>query len=285
MRALIITKSITNRDHSSIDKYFNEISRFPLISAREEAELSRRIKSGDAEALTRLVNANLRFVVSVSKQYQHQGVSLGDLINEGNLGLVTAARRFDESKGFKFISYAVWWIRQSITFAIAEQSRIVHLPYNHVTMLSKLSKVHSGLEQKNGRPLSVEELAEDLDVSVEKIAELMSYEGRKVSLDQPLSSEGEATLLDTIQVKDSGYDRFIFESSITKDVKRSMAFLSKREQNLISSYFGLNAGKPLTLEEIAKAHCLSVEHVRRLKDAALARIRNSSNARLLQSYL
>ncbi|HTD40819.1 MAG TPA: RNA polymerase sigma factor RpoD/SigA, partial [Mucilaginibacter sp.] len=252
MRQLVISKSITQREYKSLDKYFNEIDKIGLLSTQEEVMLARRIKEGDQAALERLTKTNLRFVVSVAKQYQNQGLTLGDLINEGNMGLIIAAKRYDETKGFKFISYAVWWIRQSIITAIAEHARMVRLPYNQLTMLSKLYKAYAKLEQEYGRKPCSEELAEYLEIPVEKVVELSNKSGINVSIDEPYGEDDDYTLLDILQSNDSCPDCYVVHDSIIKEIQHSLKVLSKRDRELLVMFFGLGAFSPLSLEEIGK---------------------------------
>jgi RNA polymerase primary sigma factor len=285
MRQLKITQSITNRESQSLDKYLSEIAKVDLITAQEEVILAQKIREGDQAALERLTKTNLRFVVSVAKQYQNQGLTLGDLINEGNLGLIKAAKRFDETKGFKFISYAVWWIRQSILSAVAEQSRIVRLPLNQVGSLSKIRKSSSKLEQQFERPPTPEELAEDLETTAEKIADALSNSGRHISVDAPFITGEENTLLDVLQSTDAGTDDDLMIDSLTQEIKRSLGILAERERQVIVLFFGLNSTSAHSLEEIGEKFNLTRERVRQIKDKALLRLRQNSKSRLLQSYL
>jgi len=272
MRQLKITQSITNRESQSLDKYLHEIGKVDLITAEEEVVLAQRIREGDQVALEKLTKTNLRFVVSVAKQYQNQGLTLGDLINEGNLGLIKAAKRFDETKGFKFISYAVWWIRQSILQAIAEQSRIVRLPLNQVGSLSKISKAFSRLEQEYEREPSPEELADILD-------------GRHVSMDAPFVQGEENTLLDVLENRDPDTDSILIDESLSEEIKRSLATLTEREREIIALFFGLGSNHQLSLEEIGDKFQLTRERVRQIKDKALQRLLHTSRSRILKSYL
>jgi len=274
MRQLKITQSITNRESQSLDKYLHEIGKVDLITAEEEVILAQKIREGDQAALERLTKTNLRFVVSVAKQYQNQGLTLGDLINEGNLGLIKAAKRFDETKGFKFISYAVWWIRQSILQAIAEQSRIVRLPLNQVGSLSKISKAFSKLEQEFEREPSPEELADILETTVDKISDTLSNSGRHVSMDAPFVQGEENTLLDVLE-----------NESLSEEIKRSLSTLTEREREIVVLFFGLGANSPLSLEEIGEKFNLTRERVRQIKDKALQRLRHTSRSKILKSYL
>ena len=285
MRQLVISKSITQREYKSLDKYFNEIDKIDLISTQEEVMLARRIKQGDQAALERLTKTNLRFVVSVAKQYQNQGLTLGDLINEGNMGLIIAAKRYDETKGFKFISYAVWWIRQSIITAIAEDARIVRLPYNQLTMLSKLYKAVAKLEQVYGRKPSNEELAEFMEISAEKILELQGKSGANVSIDEPFNEDDDYTLLDVLQNSEPYADHYVVHDSVRKEIQYSLKVLSKRDRELLTMFFGLGSFSPLSLEEIGKRFNVTKEHVGRLKEKALDKLRNCSNAPVLMSCL
>jgi RNA polymerase primary sigma factor len=285
MRQIKITQSITNRESQSLEKYLHEIGKVDLITAQEEVILAQKIREGDQAALERLTKTNLRFVVSVAKQYQNQGLTLGDLINEGNLGLIKAAKRFDETKGFKFISYAVWWIRQSILSAIAEQSRIVRLPLNQVGSLSKIHKSASKLEQQFERQPTPEELAEDLESTVEKISDSLSNSGRHVSVDAPFIAGEENTLLDVLQSSDAGTDNDLMIDSLSQEIKRSLSILAERDREVIMLFFGLGSNSAHSLEEIGEKFNLTRERVRQIKDKALMRLRQNSKAQLLQSYL
>jgi len=285
MRQLKITQSITNRESQSLDKYLHEIGKVDLITAEEEVILAQKIREGDQAALERLTKTNLRFVVSVAKQYQNQGLTLGDLINEGNLGLIKAAKRFDETKGFKFISYAVWWIRQSILQAIAEQSRIVRLPLNQVGSLSKISKAFSRLEQEFEREPSPEELAETLETTVEKISDTLSNSGRHVSMDAPFVQGEENTLLDVLENDNPNTDSNLMDESLSEEIKRSLSTLTEREREIIVLFFGLSTNHPLSLEEIGEKFNLTRERVRQIKDKALQRLRHTSRSKILKSYL
>ena len=285
MRQLKITKQVTNRDTPSLDKYLHEIGKEDLISAEEEVELARRIKQGDEKALNRLVKANLRFVVSVSKQYQNQGLSLPDLINEGNLGLIKAAQRFDETRGFKFISYAVWWIRQSIMQAINEQSRIVRLPLNQVSSLSKYNKAVSEFEQKNQRKPSEEELAELLDLPKEKVVDTMRVSGRHVSVDAPFIQGEENNLLDVLENDDSPIaDGLLMKESLSKEIERAFSTLTERERTILRLSFGIGC-QEMSLEEIGEKYGLTRERVRQIREKAIRRLRNTSRSNLLKAYL
>ena len=285
MRQLKITQSITNRESQSLDKYLHEIGKVDLITAEEEVILAQKIREGDQAALERLTKTNLRFVVSVAKQCQNQGLTLGDLINEGNLGLIKAAKRFDETKGFKFISYAVWWIRQSILQAIAEQSRIVRLPLNQVGSLSKISKAFSKLEQEFEREPSPEELADILETTVDKISDTLSNSGRHVSMDAPFVQGEENTLLDVLENHEPNTDSNLINESLSEEIKRSLSTLTEREREIVVLFFGLGANSPLSLEEIGEKFNLTRERVRQIKDKALQRLRHTSRSKILKSYL
>lgn len=285
MRQLKITQSITNRESQSLDKYLHEIGKVDLITAEEEVILAQKIREGDQAALERLTKTNLRFVVSVAKQYQNQGLTLGDLINEGNLGLIKAAKRFDETKGFKFISYAVWWIRQSILQAIAEQSRIVRLPLNQVGSLSKISKAFSKLEQEYEREPSPEELADTLETTVDKISDTLSNSGRHVSMDAPFVNGEENTLLDVLGNKEPNTDSLLIDESLAEEIKRSLSSLTEREREILMLFFGLGGSSPFSLEEIGEKFNLTRERVRQIKDKALQRLRHTSRSKILKSYL
>ena len=285
MRQLKITKSITNRESASLDKYLQEIGREDLITVEEEVELAQRIKNGDRVALEKLTRANLRFVVSVAKQYQNQGLSLPDLINEGNLGLIKAAEKFDETRGFKFISYAVWWIRQSILQALAEQSRIVRLPLNQVGSLNKINKAFSKFEQQNERKPSAEELAEELDIPVDKIADTMKVSGRHVYVDAPFVEGEDNSLLDVMINDDSpNADRVLINESLSKEIERALSTLSEREHEIVKKFFGIGIPE-MTLEEIGDEFGLTRERVRQIKEKAIRRLRQSSKSKLLKTYL
>ncbi|GAB4134716.1 MAG: RNA polymerase sigma factor RpoD/SigA [Bacteroidia bacterium] len=286
MRQLKITKSITNRESASLDKYLQEIGREDLITAEEEVMLAKRIREGDEVALAKLVKANLRFVVSVSKQYQNQGLSLPDLINEGNLGLIKAARRFDETRGFKFISYAVWWIRQSILQALAEQSRIVRLPLNQVGSLNKINKAYSRLEQEYEREPTAEELSQVLELPEDKVADTMRVSGRHVSMDAPLLNGEDNSLLDVLVNHDSPRaDRELMNESLQREIERSLSTLTERERDVIKLFFGIGCQHGLTLEEIGAKFDLTRERVRQIKEKAIRRLRHSSRSKLLKTYL
>ncbi|MFM2101299.1 MAG: hypothetical protein RIR05_285 [Bacteroidota bacterium] len=286
MRQLKITKSITNRESASLDKYLQEIGREELITAEEEVVLAKKIKDGDQRALEKLTRANLRFVVSVAKQYQNQGLSLPDLINEGNLGLIKAARRFDETRGFKFISYAVWWIRQSILQALAEQSRIVRLPLNQVGSLNKINKAYSKLEQQYEREPSAEELAEILDLPIDKVSDTMKVSGRHVSMDAPFANGEESSLLDVLVNADSPKaDNGLMNESLSREIDRALSTLTDRERDVVKLFFGIGLNHGLTLEEIGDKFDLTRERVRQIKEKAIRRLRHSSRSKLLQQYL
>jgi RNA polymerase primary sigma factor len=286
MRQLKISKQITNRESQSLDKYLQEIGKVDLLTADEEVVLAKRIREGDQLALEKLTKANLRFVVSVAKQYQNQGLSLGDLINEGNLGLIKAAQRFDETRGFKFISYAVWWIRQSILQALAEQSRIVRLPLNRVGSLNKISKTFSELEQKFEREPSPEELAEVLEVSASEVVDTMKISGRHVSMDAPFVQGEENSLLDVLENDgDEKPDDGLMNDSLRKEVQRALSTLTSREADVISLYFGLNGEHAMTLEEIGEKFNLTRERVRQIKEKAIRRLRHTSRSKTLKPYL
>ena len=286
MRQLKISKQITNRESQSLDKYLQEIGKVDLLTPDEEVELARRIREGDQLALEKLTKANLRFVVSVSKQYQNQGLTLGDLINEGNLGLIKAAQRFDETRGFKFISYAVWWIRQSILQALAEQSRIVRLPLNRVGSLNKISKTFSDLEQKYEREPSPEELAEVLELSADEVVDTLKISGKHVSMDAPFIQGEENSLLDVLENDgDVKPDFGLMNDSLRREVMRTLSTLTQREADVVTLYFGLNGESPLTLEEIGERFGLTRERVRQIKEKAIRRLRHSSRSKPLKPYL
>ena len=285
MRQLKITKSITNRESASLDKYLQEIGKEDLITVEEEVELAQRIRKGDQKALEKLTRANLRFVVSVAKQYQNQGLSLPDLINEGNLGLIKAAEKFDETRGFKFISYAVWWIRQSILQALAEQSRIVRLPLNQVGSLNKINKAFSRFEQENERRPSPEELADSLDLPAEKVADTLRVSGRHIPVDAPFVEGEDNSLLDVLVNDDSPIaDRTLINESLSTEVERALSTLTERERDIIKLFFGINT-QEMTLEEIGEKFGLTRERVRQIKEKAIRRLRHSSRSKLLKTYL
>lgn len=286
MRQLKISKQITNRESQSLDKYLQEIGKVDLLTPDEEVTLAQKIREGDQVALEKLTKANLRFVVSVAKQYQNQGLSLGDLINEGNLGLIKAAKRFDETRGFKFISYAVWWIRQSILQALAEQSRIVRLPLNRVGSLNKISKSFSELEQKFEREPSPEEIAEVLDLTTSEVVDTLKISGRHVSVDAPFVQGEENRLLDVLEDEDEASpDEGLLSESLRKEVQRALSTLTKREGDVITFYFGLNGEQALTLEEIGEKFALTRERVRQIKEKAIRRLRHTSRSKALKPYL
>ena len=281
-----VAKQYTNRESQSLDKYLQEIGRVELLDPEEEIELARRIKKGDQKALEKLTKANLRFVVSVAKQYQNQGLSLGDLINEGNLGLIKAAKRFDETRGFKFISYAVWWIRQSILQALAEQSRIVRLPLNRVGALNKIGKAFSTLEQEFEREPSASELAEELDMSLFEVADTLKISGRHLSMDAPFAQGEDNRLLDVIQDERTPLpDHALIKESLSKEVERALGTLTEREAEVIRLYFGLGREHSLTLEEIGEKFQLTRERVRQIKEKAIRRLRHASRSKQLRAYL
>ncbi|MBR5470405.1 MAG: sigma-70 family RNA polymerase sigma factor [Paludibacteraceae bacterium] len=285
MRQLKITKSITNRENASLDKYLQEIGREDLITVEEEVELAQRIRKGDQKALEKLTRANLRFVVSVAKQYQNQGLSLPDLIDEGNLGLIKAAEKFDETRGFKFISYAVWWIRQSILQALAEQSRIVRLPLNQIGSLNKISKALAKFEQENERKPSPEELSEKLDIPIEKIADTMKISGRHTSIDAPFVEGEDNSLLDVLVNDDSPVaDNTLMHESLRKEIDRALSTLTERESEIIKMFFGIGC-QEMTLEEIGDNFGLTRERVRQIKEKAIRRLRQSNKSKLLKGYL
>jgi RNA polymerase primary sigma factor len=285
MRQLKITKSITNRESASLDKYLQEIGKEELITVEEEVELAQRIKKGDRQALEMLTRANLRFVVSVAKQYQNQGLSLPDLINEGNLGLIKAAEKFDETRGFKFISYAVWWIRQSILQALAEQSRIVRLPLNQVGSLNKLNKAFNKFEQENERTPTPEEMAETLEIPKEKIADTMRVSGRHVSVDAPFVEGEDNSLLDVLVNNDSPKaDNSLIGESLNREIERALSTLTERERDIIKLFFGIGV-QEMTLEEIGERFGLTRERVRQIKEKAIRRLRHTSRSKLLKDYL
>ncbi|RCK73961.1 MAG: RNA polymerase sigma factor RpoD [Ignavibacteriae bacterium] len=284
--AKIAIKAYSNRESQSLEKYLQEIGKVDLLSQEEEIELARRIKKGDQKALEKLTKANLRFVVSVAKQYQNQGLSLGDLINEGNLGLIKAAKRFDETRGFKFISYAVWWIRQSILQALAEQSRIVRLPLNRVGALNKIGKAFSTLEQEFEREPSASELAQELDMSAYEIADTLKISGRHVSMDAPFVQGEDSRLIDVMQDERSPMpDHELIKESLAKEVERALNTLSDREAEVIRLYFGLGREHSLTLEEIGEKFALTRERVRQIKEKAIRRLRHTSRSKHLRAYL
>ncbi|MBP5426181.1 MAG: RNA polymerase sigma factor RpoD/SigA [Prevotella sp.] len=285
MRQLKITKSITNRESESLEKYLQEIGKEEMISIEEEVELAQRIRKGDRKALERLTRANLRFVVSVAKQYQNQGLSLSDLINEGNLGLIKAAEKFDETRGFKFISYAVWWIRQSILQAIAEQSRIVRLPLNQVGSVNKINRMLSKFEQENERRPSVEEISQEINLPEEKVDEAMNANTRHVSVDAPFTDGDEGSLLDILVNESSPMaDRQLVMESLQAEIKQALRILNERERNVVEAFFGIN-GPELTLEEIGEKYGLTRERVRQIKEKAIRRLREGTKNKMLKAYL
>ncbi|MDF1611036.1 MAG: sigma-70 family RNA polymerase sigma factor [Stygiobacter sp.] len=281
-----IVKQFTNRESQSLDKYLQEIGKVDLLTPEEEIELAIRIRQNDSLALEKLVKANLRFVVSVAKQYQNQGLSLGDLINEGNLGLIKAAKRFDETRGFKFISYAVWWIRQSILQALAEQSRIVRLPLNRVGALNKIGKAYSSLEQEFEREPNAEEIAQELNMDINEISDTLKVAGKAVSMDAPISQGEENRLLDVLEsTEQPSPDSNLITESLKKEIQRALSTLSEREAEVIQLYFGLNRDSALTLEEIGEKFNLTRERVRQIKEKAIRRLRHASRSKNLRAYL
>ncbi|MCK5080419.1 MAG: sigma-70 family RNA polymerase sigma factor [Bacteroidales bacterium] len=286
MRQLKITKQVTNRETASLDKYLQEIGKVELITADEEVALAQRIKQGDRIALEKLTKANLRFVVSVSKQYQNQGLSLPDLINEGNLGLIKAAQRFDETRGFKFISYAVWWIRQSILQALAEQSRIVRLPLNKIGSINKINKAYARLEQEHEREPNVGEIATLLEITENEVKESMKNAGRHVSMDAPLVQDEDNNMYDVLRSDDSSTpeSQLLYES-LKKEIDRAISTLTPREADVVRLYFGLNSKHPMTLEEIGEKFDLTRERVRQIKEKAIRRLKHTSRSKILKTYL
>lgn len=286
MRQLKITKQVTNRETASLDKYLQEIGKVDLITAEKEVELAQRIKAGDKIALEKLTKANLRFVVSVAKQYQNQGLSLPDLINEGNLGLIKAAKRFDETRGFKFISYAVWWIRQSILQALAEQSRIVRLPLNKIGSINKINKAYAALEQEHERAPSAEEISDQLDMTEDDVKESIKNSGRHVSMDAPLVEGEDSNLYDVLKSGESpNPDKDLMIESLRVEIERSLQTLTPREADLIRLYFGLSGNHPMTLEEIGDTFDLTRERVRQIKEKAIRRLKHTSRSKILKTYL
>ena len=286
MRQLKITKQVTNRETASLDRYLQEIGKVELISAEEEVELAQRIKQGDKVALEKLTKANLRFVVSVSKQYQNQGLSLPDLINEGNLGLIKAAQRFDETRGFKFISYAVWWIRQSILQALAEQSRIVRLPLNKIGSINKINKAYAKLEQEYEREPNAEEIAEVLEITEAEVKESMKNAGRHISMDAPLIQDEDNTMYDVLKSEEAPTpETELLYESLRKEIDRAISTLTPREADVVRLYFGLNGSHPMTLEEIGEKFDLTRERVRQIKEKAIRRLKHTSRSKILKSYL
>lgn len=286
MRQLKITKQVTNRETASLDKYLQEIGKVDLITADEEVELAQRIKAGDQAALEKLTKANLRFVVSVAKQYQNQGLTLPDLINEGNLGLIKAAQRFDETRGFKFISYAVWWIRQSILQALAEQSRIVRLPLNKIGSINKINKTYAFLEQAHERQPSAEEIAKELDMTVEDVKQSLKNSGRHVSMDAPLIDGEDSNLYDVLRSGESpNPDKELLHESLRTEIERALETLTPREADVIRLYFGLAGQHSMTLEEIGETFDLTRERVRQIKEKAIRRLKHTSRSKILKTYL
>ena len=286
MRQLKITKQVTNRETASLDKYLQEIGKVDLITAEEEVELAQRIKDGDQIALEKLTKANLRFVVSVAKQYQNQGLTLPDLINEGNLGLIKAAQRFDETRGFKFISYAVWWIRQSILQALAEQSRIVRLPLNKIGAINKINKTYAFLEQAHERAPSAEEIAKELDMTINDVKESLKNSGRHVSMDAPLVEGEDSNLYDVLNSGESpNPDRTLLHESLKTEIERALETLTPREADVVRLYFGLAEHHAMTLEEIGETFDLTRERVRQIKEKAIRRLKHTSRSKILKTYL
>ena len=286
MRQLKITKQVTNRETASLDKYLQEIGKVDLITAEEEVELAQRIKKGDQFALEKLTKANLRFVVSVAKQYQNQGLTLPDLINEGNLGLIKAAQRFDETRGFKFISYAVWWIRQSILQALAEQSRIVRLPLNKIGSINKINKTYAFLEQAHERAPSAEEIAKELDMTINDVKESLKNSGRHVSMDAPLVEGEDSNLYDVLNSGESpNPDKTLLHESLRTEIERALETLTPREADVVRLYFGLGNQHAMTLEEIGETFDLTRERVRQIKEKAIRRLKHTSRSKILKTYL
>ncbi|MEJ2112915.1 MAG: RNA polymerase sigma factor RpoD/SigA [Flavobacteriaceae bacterium] len=286
MRQLKITKQVTNRESKSLDKYLQDISKLPMITAEEEVELAQRIRNDDQIALNKLVTANLRFVVSVAKQYQNQGLKLPDLINEGNAGLVKAAKRFDETRGFKFISYAVWWIRQAILQALAEQSRIVRLPLNKIGSINKINKAYSFLEQAHERAPSAEEIAKELDLSVTEVKQSMKNSGRHLSMDAPLKEGETSSLYDVVKSGESpNPDNNLMKESLSVEINRALETLSPRESDVIRLYYGLGNESPLSLVEISETFDLTRERLRQIREKAIRRLRHTSKSKILKTYL
>lgn len=286
MRQLKITKQVTNRDTPSLDKYLQEIGRVDLISPEEEVSLAKRIKSGDAEALRKLVNSNLRFVVSVAKQYQNQGMTLPDLINEGNLGLMKAAQRFDETRGFKFISYAVWWIRQAILQGLAEQARIVRLPVNKIGSINRINRAFAKLEQEFEREPNAQEIADTLKMAPEDVKDALKTNGRTLSMDAPINTEEDNNMYDVLQSNETpSPDRNLINESLSYEIERALSTLSSREAKVLKLYFGLGMKHPYTLEEIGEELSLTRERVRQIKEKAIKRIQYTTRCRILKTYL
>ena len=286
MRQLKITKQVTNRETASLDKYLQEIGKVDLITAEEEVELAKKIKAGNQFALEKLTKANLRFVVSVAKQYQNQGLTLPDLINEGNLGLIKAAQRFDETRGFKFISYAVWWIRQSILQALAEQSRIVRLPLNKIGSINKINKTYAFLEQAHERAPSAEEIAKELDMTISDVKESLKNSGRHVSMDAPLVEGEDSNLYDVLNSGESpNPDKLLLHESLRTEIERALETLTPREADVVRLYFGLGSHHAMTLEEIGETFDLTRERVRQIKEKAIRRLKHTSRSKILKTYL
>ena len=286
MRQLKIAKQVTNRESKSLDKYLQDISKIDLITAEEEVELAQKIKRGDQKALEKLVNANLRFVVSVAKQYQNQGLTLPDLINEGNFGLVKAAQRFDETRGFKFISYAVWWIRQSILQALAEQSRIVRLPLNKIGSINKINKTFSYLEQAHERPPSAEEIAEELGLSVSEVKQSLKNAGKHISMDAPFAEGEDSNLYDVISASETPMpDTELVKESIRQEIGRVLETLSEREADVVKLYYGIGQSSTMTLDEIGITFDLTRERVRQIREKAIRKLRKSAKSDLIQSFI
>lgn len=286
MRQLKIIKQVTNRETASLDKYLHEIGKVDLLTAEEEVELARKVRNGDNHALEKLIKANLRFVVSVSKQYQNQGLSLPDLINEGNLGLIKAAKRFDETRGFKFISYAVWWIRQSILQALAEQARIVRLPLNKIGSINKINRALSELEQKYEREPSIDEIAKAIELAPEDIKDAMRSSGRHISMDAPLTEDEDGDMYEVLLSEESpSPDGNLLNDSLRKEIERALSSLTDREANIIKLYFGLNGKHPYTLEEIGEEFNLTRERVRQIKEKAIKRLKHTTRSKILKTYL
>jgi len=286
MRQLKIIKQVTNRETASLDKYLHEIGKVDLLTAEKEVELARKVRNGDNHALEKLIKANLRFVVSVSKQYQNQGLSLPDLINEGNLGLIKAAKRFDETRGFKFISYAVWWIRQSILQALAEQARIVRLPLNKIGSINKINRALSELEQKYEREPSIDEIAKAIELAPENIKDAMRSSGRHISMDAPLTEDEDGDMYEVLLSEESpSPDGNLLNDSLRKEIERALSSLTDREANIIKLYFGLNGKHPYTLEEIGEEFNLTRERVRQIKEKAIKRLKHTTRSKILKTYL
>src|SRR6056297_474537 len=286
MRQLKIIKQVTNREALSVDKYLHEISKEDLLTAEQEVELARRIRKGDEAALEKLIRSNLRFVVSVAKQYQNQGLSLPDLINEGNLGLIKAAKRFDETRGFKFISYAVWWIRQSILQALAEQARIVRLPLNKIGSINKINRALSALEQKYEREPSIDEIAKAIELAPGDIKDAMRSSGRHISMDAPLTEDEDGDMYEVLLSDESpSPDGNLLNDSLRKEIERALSSLTEREANIIKLYFGLNGKHPYTLEEIGEEFNLTRERVRQIKEKAIKRLKHTTRSKILKTYL